>query len=265
MRAQCYEILLVGLGTSGVSCGVVMAWHPTCVEKGQLRSRRGGESGTGKVATRMKTFSTPLLILALSLPTPAIAELFRWTDAGGTVHITENLANVPPQHRTQATSRARKTSNVRGFQRYASAKTSPRHVDALSLSPTGHSSQGEILVPFVREGNLMKVNVRLNDRVVAPFYVDTGASDISLPRSVGTQLGVSTGSSTGFATEITASGAIQVTVITLDSVQVGGARVEKLLATINPMLEVGLLGGSFFNRFSYSVDPAKVVLILRPN
>jgi len=109
------------------------------------------------------------------------------------------------------------------------------------------------------------VNVRLNDRVVAPFYVDTGASDISLPRSVGTQLGVSTGSSTGFATEITASGAIQVPVITLDSVQVGGARVEKLLATINPMLEVGLLGGSFFNRFSYSIDPAKGVLILRPN
>jgi predicted aspartyl protease len=67
------------------------------------------------------------------------------------------------------------------------------------------------------------------------------------------------------ATEVTASGAIQVPVITLESVQLGGARVPNLLATINPMLKVGLLGGSFFNNFSYSVDTAAGVIILRHN
>ncbi len=210
----------------------------------------------------MKAFSTPLLILALSLPAPAIAELYRWTDANGTLRITENLANVPPQHRSQIADASRTS---RKLQRYASAKTRPTHVAALSISSIGPSSPGqEILVPFEREGNLMKVMVRLNDSVVAPFYVDTGASDISIPRSVGTQLGVTTGS-TGVATEITANGAIQVPVITLDSVQLGNARVEKLLATVNPMLEVGLLGGSFFNRFSYSVNTAEGVISLRPN
>ncbi|MEE8550259.1 MAG: retroviral-like aspartic protease family protein [Gemmatimonadota bacterium] len=219
----------------------------------------------------MKTFSTPLLlILALSLPAPAVAEMYRWTDASGTLHITDNLANVPPQQRIAA--RSRKPSEIRAVQRYASLKTRRSHVAALSISSLRRSSPGqtasvgqEIRIPFEREGNLMKIKVRLNDHVVAPFYVDTGASDISLPRSVGTQLGVSAGSETGMATEVTASGTIQVPVIKLDSVQVGGARIENLLATINPMLEVGLLGGSFFNNFSYSINTVEGILILRPN
>ncbi len=219
----------------------------------------------------MKTFSTPLLlILALSLPAPAVAEMYRWTDASGTLHITDNLANVPAQQRIAASSR--KPSEVRGVQRFASLTTRRSHVAALSVSSLRRSSPGqtasagqEIRVPFEREGNLMKIKVRLNDHVVAPFYVDTGASDISLPRSVGTQLGVSAGSITGMATEVTASGAIQVPVIKLDSVQVGGARIDNLLATINPMLEVGLLGGSFFNNFSYSINSAEGILVLRPN
>lgn len=196
--------------------------------------------------------------------------MYRWTDASGTLHITENLANVPTQQRTAASSR--KPSEARGVQYFASLKTRRSHVAALSISSLRRSSPGqtalagqEIRVPFERDGNLMKIKVRLNDHVVAPFYVDTGASDISLPRSVGTQLGVSAGSETDMATEVTASGTIQVPVIMLDSVQVGGARIENLLATINPMLEVGLLGGSFFNHFSYSINTVEGILILRPN
>ncbi len=217
----------------------------------------------------MKAFSTPLLIVALSLPTPAFAEMYRWTDASGTLHITENLANVPAQQRAAS---SRKPSEARSVQLYASAKTRRPRVAALSLSSLRRSSPAqtvsagqEILIPFERVGNLMKIKVRLNDHVVAPFYVDTGASDISLPRAVGTQLGISAGSKTGMATEVTANGAIQVPVVLLDSVQIGNARVKNLLATINPMLEVGLLGGSFFNNFSYSVNPAEGVIILRPN
>jgi clan AA aspartic protease (TIGR02281 family) len=215
---------------------------------------------------RMKACSLLLLMLALTWSTRAGAEIYQWTDAKGTLHITENLAQVPAQYRAQATGPSRKPSGMGGLQRYESRKATPQHVASLSISSLRHSSPGgEILVPFERDGNLMKVNVRLNDRVVAPFYVDTGASDISIPKAVGDRLGVVTPSNMRMATEITASGAIQVPVITLESVQLGGARVPNLLATINPMLEVGLLGGSFFNNFSYSVDPAAGVILLRRN
>jgi TPP-dependent pyruvate/acetoin dehydrogenase alpha subunit len=46
---------------------------------------------------------------------------------------------------------------------------------------------------------------------------------------------------------------------------VGGARVEGLHATVNPAMQVGLLGGSFFNNFVYRVDAAEGVITLEPN
>ncbi len=215
----------------------------------------------------MQALSIPLLLIALMLPALANGEqLYRWTDARGTLHMTESLDQVPVRYRTQAAVRSNWPAHTRSVQRYHSPKPQRQHVAALNISSLSRpSGKKEIIIPFEREGNLMKVNVRLNDHVVAPFYIDTGASDISLPRSVGQQLGVDGLSALPMATEVTASGAIQVPVIKLNSVQLGDAHVKNLLATINPMLEVGLLGGSFFNHFSYSVDPSAGVIVLRPN
>ena len=56
-----------------------------------------------------------------------------------------------------------------------------------------------------------------------------------------------------------------VPVIELDSVQLGGARVDGLEATVNASLNVGLLGGSFFNNYKYSVDAAAGIITLTPN
>ena len=49
------------------------------------------------------------------------------------------------------------------------------------------------------------------------------------------------------------------------ALQRAGARVENLEATLNPSMEVGLLGGSFFNNFVYRVDAAESVITLAPN
>ena len=53
--------------------------------------------------------------------------------------------------------------------------------------------------------------------------------------------------------------------MSLRSVELAGARVENLEATVNPAMEVGLLGGSFFNNFVYRVDAAAGYIELRPN
>ena len=53
--------------------------------------------------------------------------------------------------------------------------------------------------------------------------------------------------------------------MTLRSVQVAGARVEGLEASVNDTMEIGLLGGSFFNNFVYRVDAAESVITLAPN
>ena len=42
------------------------------------------------------------LVLLLILPTWSSAEIYRWTDAEGRVHFTQDLSQVPPAHRARA-------------------------------------------------------------------------------------------------------------------------------------------------------------------
>ena len=53
--------------------------------------------------------------------------------------------------------------------------------------------------------------------------------------------------------------------ISLRSVEIDGARVENLAATIDPGLDLGLLGGTFLNNFVYRVDATRGVITLMPN
>jgi clan AA aspartic protease (TIGR02281 family) len=111
----------------------------------------------------------------------------------------------------------------------------------------------------------MVVDVVLNDQLRVPFYVDTGASGISLPQTVADRLGIRVDSETRFVHVRTANGVASRPVVTLESVQLAGARVEWLEATVNPLMDVGLLGGSFFNNFVYRVDAAAGVIELEAN
>ena len=103
---------------------------------------------------------------------------------------------------------------------------------------------------------MMVVEVTLNDRVSAPFVVDTGASDVSIPEELASRLGIRIGPETPYRSYTTANGVIAKPVITLDSVQAGEARVEQVRASISSTLGVGLLGGAFFNNFTFQIDPA---------
>jgi clan AA aspartic protease (TIGR02281 family) len=111
----------------------------------------------------------------------------------------------------------------------------------------------------------MIVAVRLNDRVTAPFLIDTGATDVLIPQAVAEQLGVQIGRDTRRVRYQTANGIVENPVVTLDAVDLGGARVEGVPASVSPSLGVGLLGLSFFNHFTYEIDAAQGVVRLKPN
>jgi clan AA aspartic protease (TIGR02281 family) len=121
-----------------------------------------------------------------------------------------------------------------------------------------------VVVPFVREGTLMRVDVVLNDTVTAPFLVDTGASGVSLPSDVADRLGIRVRPDTPHIRVVTANGVVTRPVVQLQSVEVGGARVEGLYATVNPSMDIGLLGGAFFNNFVYRVDAGAGGITLTP-
>lgn len=215
------------------------------------------------------THILPSLALAGALlaGAPTNAEIYRWTDADGRLHFTERLEMVPLEHRERAVRSALESSSheVQTF----SAPSS----DAFAEIPAGPAvrprrsarSGGSVRIPFQRDGSLMRVDVRLNDVVTAPFLIDTGASGVSLPSRVAEQLGIRVRPDTPHVQVRTANGVVSRALVKLDSVEVAGARVEGLEATVNPSMDIGLLGGSFFNNFVYRVDAAESVITLMPN
>lgn len=121
------------------------------------------------------------LALALLASGPgASAEVYRWTDADGRLHFTQDLGEVPPGQREAARDAAAAPDRPGTLQTYRAPEPAPRRAPR----------RGSVLrIPFAREGHAMLVEVRVNDRVTAPFLVDTGASDVAIPRWVADRAG----------------------------------------------------------------------------
>jgi aspartyl protease family protein len=197
------------------------------------------------------------VLCALLGAADAAAEIYRWTDAEGRLHFTQSLDQVPPQYREQAREGAQQQPPSK-FQTYSSPA-------ARKPAPQAARYGEQIRIPFVRDGSLMRVDVQLNDQLSAPFLIDTGASGVSLPSHVAEQLGIRIRPDTPHIRVTTAAGVVARPVVTLQSVQLGRARVEGLEATVNPSMQIGLLGGSFFNNFIYQVDAAASEILLMQN
>jgi clan AA aspartic protease (TIGR02281 family) len=193
------------------------------------------------------------LLIALTNADSALAEIYRWTDEQGKLHFTQSLQQVPPRYREQALGQ-RPAKRSGSFQTYDNSIEQNRR-----LSGKRHR------IPFIREGSLMRVDALVNGHQQMPFLVDTGASSVSIPASAARQLGILVGPDTPRITVRTANGLIQVPLVRLDAVELGGARVEGLMATVNPTMNIGLLGGAFFNHFTYGVDPAAGMITLERN
>jgi clan AA aspartic protease (TIGR02281 family) len=195
-----------------------------------------------------------ICLLALLLQTSdASSEIFRWIDQAGNLHFAQSIQQVPPEYRKQALDEsAAKSDGI--FQTYTKSAAHP-----------GSRAGGKYKVPFVAEGSLMRVTAIVNGHVEIPFLIDTGASGVSLPASAATRLGITVGPNTQRVTMQTANGQIELPLVRLASVELAGARVEGLMASLNPTMSIGLLGGAFFNQFSYGVDPTANVITLERN
>jgi clan AA aspartic protease (TIGR02281 family) len=206
--------------------------------------------------------------LALGLlATPAArAGVYRWVDESGRTHFTTELHEVPASKRAAAqeaaAAPAKEGPTLQTFGKGASGQPLRTLVQQAKRSAR---TSAVYTVQVERAGTSLIVAVRLNDRVVAPFLIDTGASDVLLPQSVADQLGIQIGPDTRRVRYSTANGVVENPVVMLDAVDLGGARVEGVPASVSPSLGVGLLGLSFFNHFTYEVDAAQGVVRLRPN
>ena len=196
----------------------------------------------------------PLLLVLLA--GGAAAEVYRWTDESGRTHYAGELSQVPPENRAEA---------VDSVNREAPSRL--QTFEAPAGRPAAHSASrgGALRIPYEQHGNAILVHVRLNDRVTAPFYVDTGAADVVLPAAVAAKAGVDVTADTPREIYATANGLIRQAVVRLDAVEIGDARVENVRGSVSDSLPVGLLGTSFFNHFTLQIDPAARMLTLIRN
>jgi clan AA aspartic protease (TIGR02281 family) len=142
------------------------------------------------------------------------------------------------------------------------AAPDPGGGSALGMQPDADETYR---ISVSRAGTGMLVQVLLNGSTRAPFLIDTGASDVLVPKSVADRLGLQVGPNTRTKRYSTANGVVTHPVVMLRSIALGGAVVENVPASISPNLQFGLLGLSFFNHFTYNIDAAQGVVTLKPN
>lgn len=207
-------------------------------------------------------------VVGLLAAAAAHGEIYKWVDETGRMHFAQELHRVPARYRAQAEAGAVSSegpSPVQTFSPPASmTRVEPRRRERASERAWGHAGGGVYEVPVEKAGSRLLVQLTINDTVEAPFFIDTGASRVLVPRWVLDEAGVSTeGAPTMVAS--TANGLIQVPTLTLESVEMYGARVEGVPAAVSETMKVGLLGLSFLNHFEYSVDPTAGIVTLREN
>jgi len=211
-----------------------------------------------------------LAALAL-LAGPAAGEVYRWTDAEGRVHFTQDLSQVPPAQRAQAGEEGASSGagRLQTFGPPADAAPAPPP-PAAAPAADGADADSSVArttyrVPIQRAGAGMLVVARVNGVHEVPFLIDTGATDVLIPRQIAERIGLEAAPDARTKRYSTANGVVEHAVVMLDSVDLGGAVARDVPASIGAEMEFGLLGLSYFNRFTTHVDAAAGVVTLVPN
>jgi clan AA aspartic protease (TIGR02281 family) len=119
-------------------------------------------------------------------------------------------------------------------------------------------------VPLDGNGATWLVRATLNGNVTGLFLIDTGASLCVVAPGTARRLNAAP---SGEETELhTANGVVRAPVIHLRTLDVGGNRARDVPAIVHPAVGPpldGILGLSYLNNFSYSIDPKRRILRLK--
>ncbi len=198
----------------------------------------------------LRFFWTPLVFLLflilVSLVAPSrSAELYRWVDERGVVHFSDNEHNIPSEFRENVT-------RIRGL-----APSKPSNNPAF----TGRAS-----VPLKKKGLTAVVEVKINSTTKANFILDTGASYTVISEHVAKELKIDLEKKHPKIRLQTANGIIEVPLVTLDSIEISGLRVDDLAAAVHDFSTdtniAGLLGLNFLGKFRIDLDTEKGIFIL---
>jgi hypothetical protein len=188
-------------------------------------------------------------VLVLGLGCPAAGELFKWVDAEGIVHMTDNISQIPLQYRDQVEKRKIQTSGQPimqpAFQEKDAVSGNLKHFEIRYQAFEGRSRR--IIIP-----------VTFNESVEAPLLLDTGSPGLMISPRLAKRLGLLDDAETLLKVMTGGiGGATPAILAVVDSLKVGEARAEFLPATITqiPSSEFeGLVGMDFMSNYRISID-----------
>jgi predicted aspartyl protease len=199
---------------------------------------------------RLTLLALVALVISSSVPPPATAQIYRWTDEQGTAHFTEGLNSVPERYRSRAVP---VTSRVTPSAPAAESRRAP---------------SGETLIRF-SPGSQIIVEARVNGSAPCRLMLDTGAAATLISPRVLTAAGVSftRDTQTVRARGLTRNAEVEVSKVFVESLEVGQARVDRLMVVAYDMdvpgLD-GLLGQDFLGLFNVAIDSSAGVVKLGP-
>ena len=175
------------------------------------------------------------LAIIITLVSPAFAQLYRWTDAAGTVYYTTELATIPPAYRDSA--------------RDIGAPT-PGPV----VEPTPAASLG-LVIPYT--GGPLVVDALLNG-VALRLVLDTGADRTLISPAAMARAGLPTAGSTQVHIRGVTGDAVA-SLVSVPRLDVAGSRIGPIAVVVHALpgqSADGLLGRDVLDAFTLTVDAA---------
>jgi len=205
--------------------------------------------------TRAAMASVLALALIAGLVPAADAQIYRWTNERGELHITEGLESVPMRFRSGAV--------LLGHP--APAGPAP---DRPAGAGGGAADASSVLVriPFV-PGTPIIVSARINGGRSVQLVLDTGADRTMISPQTLSALGVDMRPLGRGTLQGVTGGSADVEDVRLDSLEVGDAKASPMDVVVhnaNLTRGEGLLGRDFLDRFTVNIDTrAREVVLVR--
>ena len=145
----------------------------------------------------------------------------------------------------------------------------PRALANLRAQLSEGSASGEYRVLLASKNGILVAPVVLNNSVKENFFVDSGATDVSIPADLFAAMrrsgAIADADITGSRKFVNADGeSSKSTIFVLRSLKIGQVEVRRVEASVAPQKAPLLLGQSFLKRFkSWSIDNATQELLLR--
>jgi len=213
--------------------------------------------------TRLIGAVAAVAVLAVLTRAVSAAEIYRYTDPGGTSHYVEGLDSVPTEHRARAV--PVKLPDLPSVTPAPTGRTALDVERPTASKSAAEAPKGGTAIRYT-PGQPIMVDVKINGTTSARLLLDTGADSTMInPRAL-VAAGASISRPIGTTRMTGVTGSDHVNIVMIDSLEIGEARVGRMQVASYDMAgsrgSDGLLGRDFLDRFTVNIDSTNGVVTL---